>query len=112
MPNRKISKEDFKGLVLVYAAHADKVVKAVEVDTITRRTSKDIYERMSALFTELGTVNAFKLLVRNKERHFPGPEGTKELLAAMTEVFMCDDEYHPDEEKLFEAMKNIFTQLR
>lgn len=109
---QNLSKEEFQGFVLVYAAHADKIVKEVEVKCITDRTSPEVYEKMSKLFDDLGTVDGFKLLVRNKERFYPGKEGTKELLAGMEEVFMCDEEYHPDEKKLYEAMKNIFTQLR
>ncbi len=110
--SKSLSKEEFHGFVLVYAAHADKIVKEVEIKCITERTSEEVYQKMSKLFDELGTVDGFKLLVRNKERFYPGKEGTKELLAGMEEVFMSDEEYHADEKKLYEAMKNIFTQLR
>jgi len=110
--SQSLTKEEFHGFVLVYAAHADKIVKDVEVACITSRTSEEIYDKMSALFAELGPVEGFKLLVRNKERFYPGAKGTKELLEGMHEVFLSDEEYHPDEEKLYEAMKNIFTQLR
>lgn len=110
--DKNLTKEQFHGLVLVFAAHADNIVKDVEIETITNRTSAKIFDDMSALYGKLGTVEGFKILIRNKERFYPGKEGTSELLQSMEAVFMCDDEYHPEEKKLYAAMKNIFTQLR
>ncbi len=105
------SRDEFLTFVLIYAAHGDKVVKESEIEYIKKRTSAELFERVFESFNSENHVQNFQVLVRHKEKFFPGKSGSQELLDEMEQVFVADGEYHDLEKKLFGSVRNIFSSI-
>jgi hypothetical protein len=104
----QLSREEFMTFILLYAAYADDVVKAGEINYIKSKTTDELMKKIEPILAERNQVKNFQILLRHKENYFPHEDGSRRLLEEMENVFLSDDEYHPTEKRLFESVRNIF----
>lgn len=104
-----MTKEEFKMLVMLYAANIDGKIDENEVDAILSKADVTVFEKMKKQFKKLSDIDVLACINDNKEKYASSQEDKQQLLNDIREVIMADKCYSSIESQLLRVVKNILN---
>ena len=102
-----LTKEEFKTLVMLYAANIDGNIQSEEVRVMLEKSGFDTVEKMENLFAKMNDAEALAVIRENKPLHVATEGDRIELLADLCAVIEADDKCTMIEEQLVKAMRRV-----
>ena len=86
-------KEEFLIYTSLYAAYVDFNLSDEEIQWMNKRFGKSNVDRISKKFLVQSEFTNLNTIQENKDKFFPGPQGTIDLLNFMKELFTVDGDF-------------------
>lgn len=104
-----LTKEEFKTLVMLYAANIDGNIQSEEVRVMLEKSGFDTVEKekMENLFAKMNDAEALAVIRENKPLHVATEGDRIELLADLCAVIEADEKCTMMEEQLVKAMRRV-----
>lgn len=102
-----LTKEEFKTLVMLYAANIDGNIQSEEVRVMLEKSGFDTVEKMENLFAKMNDAEALAVIRENKPLHVATEGDRIELLADLCAVIEADEKCTMMEEQLVKAMRRL-----
>lgn len=99
--------EDYKALVLIYAANVDAEVQEEEEEVIVAEVGGERATRMKKAVAKLSDYEMLQVLEEERNRFYPGEEGKKILLAEVKELFKADGVYSQVEQVIARNLERL-----
>lgn len=102
-----LNKEEFKTLVMLYAANIDGNIKSEEVKVMLERSGFDAVEKTEKLFSKMSDAEVITCIRENKPL-YAATEGDRiDLLADLCAVIEADEKCTMMEEQMVRAMRRV-----
>ena len=102
-----MTKEEFKVLVMLYAASIDGNINYDELEVILEKTDKEVFDKTKKKFLKMSDSEMLDCLAEYKNTYLPSQENRQQMLSDMHEIFSVDDHYSIMEHHLFRVIKKI-----
>ena len=102
-----LTKEEFKTLVMLYAANIDGNIQSEEVRVMLEKSGFDTVEKMENLFAKMNDAEALAVIRENKPLHVATEGDRIDLLADLCAVIEADEKCTMMEEQLVKAMRRV-----
>ena len=102
-----MTKEEFKMLVMLYAANIDGKIDENEVDAILSKADVTVFEKVKKQFKKMSDIDVLACINDNKEKYASSQEDKQQLLNDIREVIMADKCYSSIESQLLRVVNNI-----
>ena len=102
-----LNKEEFKTLVMLYAANIDGNIKSEEVKVMLERSGFEAVEKTEKLFAKMSDAEVLAVIRENKPLHVATEGDRIELLADLCAVIEADEKCTMMEEQLVKAMRRL-----
>lgn len=100
----KQSKEEFKVLVMLYAASIDGNIHEDEVEAMLERTTPDVFKRMKKQFSKMSDTEILDLIADGKQSFATTEDAKAEILESICAVINADENLAPIEEHLYRTI--------
>ena len=102
-----LNKEEFKTLVMLYAANIDGNIQSEEVKIMLEKSGFDTVEKMEKLFAKMSDAEVIACIRENKPL-YAATEGDRiDLMADLCAVIEADEKRTIMEEQMMRAMRRI-----
>lgn len=102
-----LNKEEFKTLVMLYAANADGNIQSEEVRVMLERSGFDAVEKAERLFDKMSDAEVIACIRENKPL-YAATEGDRiDLLADLCAVIEADEKCTMMEEQIVNAIRRL-----
>ena len=102
-----LNKEEFKTLVMLYAANIDGNVESEEVRVMLEKTGFESVDKVGKLFAKMNDAEVLSCIRENKPL-FVATEGDRiELLADLCAIIEADEKCTAMEEHMVRAMRRV-----
>ena len=102
-----LNKEEFKTLVMLYAANIDGNVQPEEVKVMLEKCGFDTLEKMEKLFAKMNDAEVLECIRENKPL-YAATEGDRiEILADLCAVIEADEKCTAMEEQMVRTMRRV-----
>ena len=102
-----LNKEEFKTLVMLYAANIDGNIQSDEVKVMLEKTGFEMVEKVENLFKKMSDVEVLKCIRENKAQHAATEADRKDLIADLCAVIEADEKCSMMEEQMVRNMRRI-----
>ena len=102
-----LNKEEFKTLVMLYAANVDGNIQSEEVKVMLKKSDFETVEKVEKLFAKMNDAEALAVIRENKPLHVATESDRVELLADLCAVIEADEKCTMMEEQLVKAMRRV-----
>lgn len=102
-----LNKEEFKTLVMLYAANIDGNIHSDEVKVMLQKGGFDTVDKMEELFAKMNDAEVLACIRENKAQHAATEADRLEIIHDLCAVIEADDECTPMEEQLVRAMRRV-----
>ena len=102
-----MTKEEFKVLIMMYAANVDGNIHENEVEQMLQKTDPAIFERMKKTFCKMSDMDVLLCIQENKEKFMVDEVVKQGFLNEMHSIIMADDHCSPMEAHLMRTMKRL-----
>ncbi len=102
-----LNKEEFKTLVMLYAANIDGNIKSEEVKVMLERSGFEAVEKTEKLFAKMSDAEALAVIRENKPLHVATEGDRIELLADLCAVIEADEKCTVMEEQMVKAIRRL-----
>lgn len=102
-----LNKEEFKAIVMLYAANIDGNIQPEEVKVMLQKTDFDTVEKAEKLFAKMSDVEVLDCIRENKALYVTSEEERLELLADLCAIIEADEKCTMMEESMVKAMRRI-----
>lgn len=102
-----LTKDEFKTLVMLYAANIDGNIQSEEVRVMLEKSGFNTVEKMENLFAKMNDAEALAVIRENKPLHVATEGDRIELLADLCAVIEADEKCTMMEEQLVKAMRRV-----
>jgi uncharacterized tellurite resistance protein B-like protein len=106
----KLTKEEFKALIMLYLANVDGEIHPNEVKVMLKKTDSNTYDRIVKLFSELNENQVLDCIHENKEVYANTEESRMELITDMFAVIDADYEITTKEEEILRALEEVLAK--
>ena len=106
----KLTKEEFRALIMLYMANVDGEIHPNEVKVMLRKTDTNTYDRIMKLFSEMDENQVLECIHENKEVYANTEESRMELITDMFVVIDADNEITTKEEEILRAMEMVLAK--
>lgn len=103
----KLSKEEFKTLVMLYAANIDGNIQSEEVRVILEKTSFDTVEKVEKLFSKMNDMEVLDCIRKNKAQFAATEADRLDLIHDCCTIIEADEKCTAMEEQLVRAMRRV-----
>jgi len=102
-----LNKEEFKTLVMLYAANIDGNIQSDEVKVMLEKSGFDTVDKMEKLFAKMNDVEVLACIRENKAQYAATEADRLEIIHDLCAVIEADDECTPMEEQMVRAMRRV-----
>lgn len=102
-----LNKEEFKTLVMLYAANIDGNIKSEEVKVMLERSGFEAVEKTEKLFAKMSDAEALAVIRENKPLHVATEGDRIDLMADLCAIIEADEKCTVMEEQLVKAMRRV-----
>ena len=102
-----LNKEEFKTLVMLYAANVDGNIQSEEVKVMLKKSGFETVEKVEKLFAKMNDAEALAVIRENKPLHVATEGDRVELLADLCAVIEADEKCTVMEEQMVRALHRV-----
>lgn len=103
----KLSKEEFKTLVMLYAANIDGNVQSEEVKVMLEKSGFGTFEKVQKLFGKMNDFAVLDCIRENKAQYAATEDDRMDLIRDLCSVIEADEKCTVMEEQLVRAMRKV-----
>ena len=103
-----MTKDEFKVLVLLYAANIDGNIHENEVEQLLQKTDSMTFEKMKKAFRKMSDMEVLSCIQENKERFVVGESAKQCFMDEIHSIIVADDHCSPIEAHLMRTLKKVF----
>ena len=102
-----LNKEEFKTLVMLYAANIDGNIKSEEVKVMLERSGFEAVEKTEKLFAKMSDAEALAVIRENKPLHVATEGDRIDLMADLCAIIEADETCTVMEEQMVRTMRRL-----
>ncbi len=102
-----LNKEEFKTLVMLYAANIDGNIKSEEVKVMLERSGFEAVEKTEKLFAKMSDAEALAVIRENKPLHVATEGDRIDLMADLCAIIEADEKCTVMEEQMLRVMRRL-----
>ena len=102
-----LNKEEFKTMVMLYAANIDGNIQSEEVKTMLEKTGFDTVEKMEKLFAKMNDAEVLECIRENKAQFAATETDRLELIHDLCSIIEADEKVSVMEEMMVRAMRKV-----
>ena len=102
-----LTKEEFKVLLMLYAASIDGNIRQEEVGKMLEQTTPDVYKKVQKSFSKMSDMEVLNLIHDKKNQFITNDSDKQELLSQLSSVICADDAVSPTETHLQRFISNL-----
>ena len=103
----QLNKEEFKTLVMLYAANIDGNIHPEEVEVMLEKADESTFKKVSKLFKKMGDNEVLECIRTNKDRFAVTVDDKEQLLNSFRSVIQADERCTTMEKYLLKAIEMI-----
>ncbi len=102
-----LTKEEFKTLVMLYAANIDGNIQSEEVRIMLEKSGFDTVEKMEHIFAKMNDAEALECIRENKPFYAETEAGRLEIIHDICEIIEADEKCTLIEEQMVREMRRV-----
>ena len=102
-----LNKDEFKVMVMLYAANIDGNIQSDEVKVMLKKTDFDIVENVEKLFAKMSDMEVLECIRENKALYAATETDRMDLIANVCAVIEADEVCSVIEEQMVRAMRRV-----
>lgn len=102
-----LNKEEFKTLVMLYAANIDGNIKSEEVKVMLEKTGFDTVEKVEKLFDKMSDLEVLECIRENKAQYAATEADRLDLIHDLCAIIEADEKCTVMEEAMVRAMRRV-----
>lgn len=102
-----LNKEEFKTLVMLYAANIDGNVQSEEVKVMLEKTGFETVDKMERMFAKMNDAEALAVIRENKPLYVATEGDRIELLADLCAIIEADEKCTAIEDTMVRTMRRV-----
>lgn len=102
-----LSKEEFKVMVMLYAANIDGNIQSEEIDVMLEKTDSETYKKVSKLFKKMNDTEVIACIRENKAQYAATETDRMDLMADLCAIIEADENCTVMEEQMVKAMRRL-----
>ncbi len=102
-----LNKEEFKTLVMLYAANIDGNIQSEEVKVMLEKSGFETVDKMEKLFAKMSDAEAIAVIRENKPLHVATEGDRIDLMADLCAIIEADDNCSMMEEQMVRTMRRL-----
>ena len=102
-----LNKEEFKTLVMLYAANIDGNIQSEEVKVMLQKTGFDTVEKVEELFDKMNDLEVLECIRENKAQHAATEDDRIELIHDLCEIIEADEKCTAIEEQMVRMIRRV-----
>ncbi|MCR5659616.1 MAG: TerB family tellurite resistance protein [Bacteroidales bacterium] len=102
-----LNKEEFKAIVMLYAANIDGNIQPEEVKVMLQKTDFDTVEKAEKLFAKMNDAEVLNCIRENKALYVNSEEDRLDLLSDLCAIIEADEKCTMMEESMIKAIRRI-----
>ena len=102
-----LNKEEFKTLLMLYAANIDGNIQSEEVKVMLEKSGFETVEKMGNLFAKMSDAEALAVIRENKPLYVATEGDRIDLLADLCAIIEADEKVSVMEEQMVRAMGRV-----
>ena len=102
-----LNKEEFKTLVMLYAANVDGNIKSEEVKIMLEKSGFGTVEKMEKLFSNMNDAEVLDCIRENKAFYADTELNRLEIIHDLCEIIEADDKVSVMEEQMVRMMRRV-----
>lgn len=102
-----MTKEEFKVLVMLYAAGIDGNINNDELEMILEKTDKEAFDKMKRSFLKMSDSEVIDCLAECKSTYLTTQEDRRRMLDDIHGIFTVDDHFSTMEHHLFRVIEKV-----
>ena len=102
-----LNKEEFKTLVMLYAANIDGNIKSEEVKVMLERSGFEAVEKTEKLFAKMSDAEALAVIRENKPLHVATEGDRIDLMADLCAIIEADEKCTVMEKQMVRTMRRL-----
>ena len=103
----ELNKEEFKALVMLYAANIDGNIQSEEVKIVLEKTSFDTMEKVEKLFSKMSDMEVLNCIRENKARFAATEADRLGLIHDCCAIIEADEKCTMMEEQMVRVMRRL-----
>ena len=103
----KLNKQEFKVLVMLYAANIDGNIQSEEVKVMLEKIDSETFEKMEKLFSKMSDAEVLDCIRENKAQYAVTEADRADLIADLRTVIEADERCTAMEETIVRAMRRV-----
>ena len=104
-----LTKEEFKTLVMLYAANIDGNIQSEEVKVMLQKTDFDTVEKVEKLFDKMSDMEVLECIRENKAQYAATEADRMELIADLNAIIEADEKCTVMEEQMIRTMRRLLN---
>ena len=101
------TKDEFKVLVMLYAANIDSNIHQDEVDEILQKTDSATFEKVRKMFTKMSDTEILLCIKENKSKYLADENEKQQLLDDLQSIVAADGHKSAMEKHLTRLLKKV-----
>ena len=102
-----LNKEEFKVMVMLYAANIDGNIQSDEVRVMLEKTGFETVEKMESLFDKMNDAEVIECIRENKPLYITTESDRLEILADLCAIIEADEKCTMMEEQMVRTMMRL-----
>jgi uncharacterized tellurite resistance protein B-like protein len=102
-----LNKEEFKTLVMLYAANIDGNIKSEEVKVMLEKTGFDTVEKVEKLFDKMSDLEVLECIRENKAQYAATEADRLDLIHDLCAIIEADEKCTVMEEQMVRGMRKV-----
>ena len=102
-----LNKEEFKTLVMLYAANIDGNIKSEEVKVMLEKTGFETVEKVERLFDKMSDLEVLECIRENKAQYAATEDDRLDLIHDLCAIIEADEKCTVMEEQMVRAMRRV-----
>ena len=102
-----LNKEEFKTLVMLYAANIDGNIQSEEVKIMLEKSGFDTVEKMEKLFAKMNDAEVLDCIRENKAQYAATESDCLDLIQDLRSIIEADEKCTMMEEQMVRAMRRV-----
>jgi uncharacterized tellurite resistance protein B-like protein len=102
-----LNKQEFKVLVMLYAANIDGNIQSEEVRVMLENTDFETVEKMEKLFDKMGDLEVLECIRENKVQYAATEADRLDLIHDLCAIIEADEKCTVMEEQMVRAMRRL-----
>lgn len=105
----ELNKNEFKALVMLYAAHIDGHVQAEEMEMMIEKNDESTFKKMFKAYKSMSDIEVLDCIQENKHRFIATPSDTEHLMDDMRAIVAADERCSPMEKRMLKTIEKILA---